>query len=352
MPASSRVLVVTAAMGAGHHSAACALADRLRRKRIDVEIVDFMELPRWHQGDAVQAIYKGMIRYLPETYDLVMREWAGHPAFFERLTALGAGPYERALSRRIAELDPAAVVSTYNLAGQALGRMRRRGDLGMPLISYVTDPGPHPYWVAAGVDLHLAPLSLTANALQDLGADKVLPVTPLVELPARQVTRRTARRRWGLPESKRTVLINGGSWGVGEVTRTARALIEADGIVPVVLCGRSDTLFRRICDLDGAVAVPWTDDVAGLLTAADVLVDNAGGTTCWEALAYRRPVVIHRPIPGHGRLNAAALAAAGLATWSDDDAELVRAVVEAQPSPQVDAVFDGEDPAEVIAALV
>lgn len=49
-----------------------------------------------------------------------------------------------------------------------------------------------------------------------------------------------------------------------------------------------------------------------LMRAVDVLVENAGGLTCQEALSCGLPVVTYRPIPGHGRVNAAILAEAGL----------------------------------------
>jgi UDP-N-acetylglucosamine:LPS N-acetylglucosamine transferase len=75
--------------------------------------------------------------------------------------------------------------------------------------------------------------------------------------------------------------------------------------------------------------VAWTPDAPTYLAAADVVVDNAGGLTCWEALASRTPVLLFRPLPGHGRFNAATLDAAGLARWVQRDDELVPAVAEA-----------------------
>jgi UDP-N-acetylglucosamine:LPS N-acetylglucosamine transferase len=145
-------------------------------------------------------------------------------------------------------------------------------------------------------------------------------------------------------------LVNGGSWGIGTTAGTAQALATAE-VVPVVLCGRSTRLAAQVERVAGARAVPWTDDVPGLLAAADVVVDNAGGTTCWEALAVGRPVVIHRPIRGHGRLNAAALADAGLARWTEDDVGLRLAVRHAVPSPATAAIFAAPDAADRIAGL-
>ncbi|HEX3908563.1 MAG TPA: glycosyltransferase [Mycobacteriales bacterium] len=343
------VLIVSASMGSGHDAAAAELARRLRGRGHPVQIVDFLMLPPLRQGELLRGFYRQLVGRAPRAYGLAMSQWQRHPGFFERLTEVGAGGYERPLAALVDRLRPAAVVSTYNLAGQALGRMRRGGRLPMPLTCYQTDPGAHRYWLAAGADAHLVPLPQAAAALRAWGAAGVSTVAPLVAIgPA--VDRAPARRRWSLADRARVALVNGGSWGVGEAAATARTLAAA-GMVPIVLCGRSSRLAGHVAQVPGARAVPWTDDVPGLLAAADVVVDNAGGTTCWEALAAGRPVVVHRPIGGHGRLNAAALADAGLARWTADDASLRIAVQQAVPSPAAAAVFAAPDAADRIVGL-
>jgi WS/DGAT/MGAT family acyltransferase len=59
-----------------------------------------------------------------------------------------------------------------------------------------------------------------------------------------------------------------------------------------------------------------------LTAAADVVVTNAGGATALEAVACGRAVLMFEPIAGHGKANAALMAAAGLATLCAGPAEL------------------------------
>jgi UDP-N-acetylglucosamine:LPS N-acetylglucosamine transferase len=75
--------------------------------------------------------------------------------------------------------------------------------------------------------------------------------------------------------------------------------------------------------------VAWTSDMVDHLAAADVVLDNAGGLTCWESLAVGTPVVLFRALPGHGRFNAAALDACGLARWVRRRDDLLPAVTAA-----------------------
>jgi UDP-N-acetylglucosamine:LPS N-acetylglucosamine transferase len=70
----------------------------------------------------------------------------------------------------------------------------------------------------------------------------------------------------------------------------------------------------------------WTDDMPGWMTAADVVVGNAGGATGLEALACGRPLVMFDPIAGHGRANARLMASAGVAVLAQSPPELTAAI--------------------------
>jgi hypothetical protein len=134
--------------------------------------------------------------------------------------------------------------------------------------------------------------------------------------------RRAARARFGLPPRTPLALLVAGSWGVGPVRQVAREIRDSGAAVPVVVCGRNHALADQL-RADGIEhTFGWTDDMPGLMHAADVLVQNAGGLTSLEALATGLPVASYRCIPGHGLTNAAALHEAGIAAWIRDPADL------------------------------
>jgi UDP-N-acetylglucosamine:LPS N-acetylglucosamine transferase len=345
------LLIVSASMGAGHDAAAAALAAQAEADGVETRTVDLLSMPKLHQGDALRAFYHGMIAVAPGLYDWAMRTWLVHPGLFEFITRNGGRSSEQPLLDVVAEFRADAVVAVYNLAAQVLGRLRTEGRLTVPAATYVTDPGAHPYWIWPGVDLHLAPMPDTAAALEDMGADVVKPVAPLIAAKYLEpFDRAAARERWHLDEAARVVLVNGGSWGVGEIVAAAKRLTEAVDVVQV-LTGRSTRLATKLAGIERVRAVPWTPDVAGLLAAADVVVDNAGGTTCWEALAMGKPTVVYRPIAGHGRLNAVVLERTGLATCATTDDRLLEAVRRAQPPRGAAEVFAGERAIDVIGTL-
>lgn len=322
-----RVLVVSASMGAGHDNAAAELARRLTGRGHHVESANLLELPAGGQGRRLRELYDVLLRRAPLLYDGAMRFWARWPRPLETLTSLGAGPYERGLAASIRQVRPDVVVSTFNLSSQCLGRMRADGEIQVPVVTYVTDPGAHPYWVHPAVDLHLAVTPDTAVALAAMGAPHVAPAGPLVRADFLEPhDGAAARLRHDLPPTAAVALVAAGSEAYGHVEHTVRVLAGVPGLLPVVLCGRDDRLRERLERHRLGRALGWVDDVPGLMAAADVLIDNAGGLTCLEALVSGLPVVVFRPLPGHGRFNARSLHASRLAVWAQRDEDLGPAI--------------------------
>jgi len=309
-----RVLLITAAMGAGHTAVAGELARRVVAAGGAARVVDLVT-DTGAAGRRLRATYRALLAHAPWVYGGAMALWSRWPRPLEVFTAARAGPFEALIARAVREFRPDVVVSTYNLAGQCAGRVLRHDPT--PVITLVVDPGAHRYWIGPGVDLVLALTPTTAADLRALGAGRVAVVDPVLRPQFdHPPDRATSRARLGVAPDARIVLLNAGSWAVGGIGRTLADVRHAPGAEPVVLCGRDAALHARLQAVPGVRAVPWTREIPDYLAAADVLVDNAGGQTCWEALACRTPVLLYRPLPGHGTINAAALERAGLARWA------------------------------------
>lgn len=320
---AGRVAIVSASVGAGHDGAATELARRLTADGIAVDRYDLLDLMPARLGRAVQEGYHRM---------LVRAPWAYQRIYAGTERAGGGGPAARALLRtaenrvlRALAPDVGAVVSTYPGASRVLGSLRLDGRLAVPVLTYLTDFSVHPLWVADGVDVHLAAHPVPAAQARAAGAQDVRvcgPVTDPRFTPGSAREREQARARFGLPSDAPLALLVAGSWGVGPVRQVALEVRDCGAAVPVVVCGRNQTLAEQL-RADGIEhAYGWVDDMPGLMHAADVLVQNAGGLTSLEAFAAGLPVAGYRCIPGHGLTNAAALDEAGVAVWIREPAEL------------------------------
>lgn len=321
--ATRRVAIVSASVGAGHDGAATELERRLGADGFAVDRYDLMDLLPAGLGRAVRDGYHRM---------LVLAPWAYQRIYAGTERAGGSGPAARALLRacedrvlRALRPDVGAVVSTYPGASRVLGSLRLDGRLNVPVLTYLTDFSVHPLWVADGVDIHLAAHAVPAAQARAAGARDVRvcgPVTNPRFRPCDAAERALARDRFGLPAHAPLALLVAGSWGVGPVRQVAKELRDCGAVVPVVVCGRNQTLVRQLREDGIEHAYGWVDDMPGLMHAADVLVQNAGGLTSLEAFAAGLPVASYRCIPGHGLTNAAALDEAGVAAWIRDPADL------------------------------
>ncbi|WP_018790266.1 UDP-N-acetylglucosamine--LPS N-acetylglucosamine transferase [Salinispora arenicola] len=321
-PGRMRILVVSADIGAGHDAAAAELAARLGGDEVVVEQLNFFTaLPRpLHL--LVREGYRTMLQRFPWSYDALFRFTDRSSLTLRAFRAALRAAAPRMLSRIPA--DTRLVVTTHPFANQLLGPMRGAGQLTVPVLSYVTDFVIHPVWISPGVDTYCVIHDATQQQAMARGARDVRVVDPLISAEFASLStacRRTARARFGLPAQDRLALIVAGSWGVGDVTRTARDVLATGCVTPVVACGRNDDLRHRLRTFPGHI-MGWVDDMPTLMRAVDVVVENAGGLTCQQSLACGLPTITYRPISGHGRANARVLADAGLTTYVTTAAQL------------------------------
>lgn len=320
-------LIISGSVGAGHDGAAHELARRLRSYGVAVDVRDYLAALPAPLPLFLRQGYTATVERLPFVF-----EWLFRSIERSRRTQAALQAFcwlaDRSVRRWTGVRPYGIVVSTYPLATQSLGQLRRRGALGTPLVSYLTDPAAHRSWMHSEVDLHL---TVTAEAARQGSANYGVatrtagPLVParFAAVSAGRVAK--LRRDLGISGRSQVALIVSGSLGLGDVGETVHLVLSA-GLVPVVLCGRNDAMRRRLAAVPGVVALGWRTDVHELMHAADVLVHNAGGLTFTEALVAGLPAVSFRCIPGHGLANAAALETSGLAPWARTDDEFVEAL--------------------------
>jgi len=348
----TRVLIVSGSVGAGHDGASRELAERLRAAGVGVEVKDFLDaVPRWLSLICREG-YTTSVDHVPGAFELLFTR-IEHEGPVWRITRAACALGSKRLTAWLEGGDYDLVVSTFPLASQALGELRAGGVCRVPVVTYLTDPAAHRSWVHPSVDRHLTVTTATAEqGMADYGIP-LDPVGPLVPSrfaePVSPAELRRVRAELGLDLGRPVALLAGGSLGVGDLLPSV-ADVAAAGLVPLVLCGRNAGLRDELSRVPGAVALGWRTDVHVLLQVADVLVHNAGGLSFTESLVAGLPAVTYRPIPGHGRANAAVLERYGLAPWPRTASELAAALHEqvlAGRSPRALG-----DPADAVLALL
>lgn len=353
-----RVLILSASMGAGHVQVARELARRLGARGATVEVADLLELMPRPAGAALRWVYPAMVNRAPALYDLV------YDLFFlapQRRAERASLPVRASLGRLealSARLRPNLVVSTYHLAGVAAAELRAAGRLRCPSVTMVTTFGVHDLWLHPATDGYLCITEAAAAVVATRTSAPVEVCEPVVRPAFSPVGPVDATARAALaPGATHVALVVAGSLGLGSVAETAAAIAGLPGWRPVVVCGANEALRRQVDLVEGAVAVGWVADMAGLMAACDVVVDNAAGSSAKEALAIGRPVVTYRPLPGHGRHDARMMEAAGL-TEVLDEPDRLQAALARLADPEVAAArvergrrLFGADPADALEAF-
>ena len=344
-------------MGAGHDGAAKELRRRLEGRGHRVEVIDFLDAVAFHIGPAMRWFYLVQLRYFPWSYEFNYRL-----APFLRAPAVILDTWltKRKLRKAIKTFRPDTIVSVYPLASLVLGRMRKTKKLRVPVVTYLTDFAVHSLWVHPGIDRHLAVSELSAQAAAERGGKDPRSHGPLVGERFRdsRIDRAAVRSALGLAPDDRAVLVVAGSWGIGDVLASVEAIGRSGEFHPITVCGQDEKLQAELESCGFGTVIGWTDEMPALMTAADALVENAGGLTCMEAFAVGLPVITYLPIAGHGKDNAEMMARSGVNHYARDEDELharLREVTAPGPARQelVDTahgLFTG-DPAEDVAEL-
>ncbi len=336
-----RILILSASIGEGHDLPARVLADGIRDAEpgAQVEIQDFLGFIR----PILRRIIMGGSQFHSELggrmFDLefkLMTEvrptiWIGG--------TLGRALGGRGTERAVAAARPDVVVSTYPGATEILGQLRQRGRVRVPLVSVITDLAALRYWAHPAVNLHLITHPESEEEVRAIApASEIVCVRGLTDPsfyeppdPAE------ARRALDLPVERRAVLVSGGGWAVGDLAGAAEAAI-ADGATAVCLCGRNEevrqALAGRFAGDERVVVLGFSDRMAELMAAADVLVHSTAGLTVLEALMEGCRVISYGWGHGHVRVNNEAYRRFGLARVATDREELGRALTAALAEPR------------------
>jgi processive 1,2-diacylglycerol beta-glucosyltransferase len=319
--------------------AASAVADELDREDPDneVRLVDVLDGCRLSFRAAYVWPYWLMIRHLPwlwgRLFDARVRRrheqtaplWAfrlGCPQVFDL----------------IREFGPDMIVAMEVAACEIACAARRSGATQARIISVLTDHEAEPVWVKAEVDSYIVPTQSVGQQLHAWGvaasAIQVCGIPIAADFHKKQDKAQDVRARYGLIAGAPLVLLMGGGMGPTRMDKVAARLTPSRKSINVVaVAGRDTRMQRRLSRMrterpSKLVVLGWTDDIAALMQAAEVLVTKPGGVTTAEAAACQLPMILFDAIPGPEQSNARLFADAGAAVITRGPTETADAVLQ------------------------
>jgi len=334
-----KVALIYGAKPSGHYAAAKAVAEFLPPSIIEPVFVNLSEVyPGF--GPFVAKTYLQLLSKTPAVWDYVYdNDFVAFAASALRESIL---PFPaRKLADLLLKKNISAAISTQAFSSVLI--TKSKGLARLPLFAVLTDFCAHGYWPPKGVMAYFVPEKAAASALKEKGApqEKIF----LTGIPVRkeftgpQPAKAAARKELGLAPNLFTVLITGGSRGLGDLFSAARAIKPLLGrIQAVVLCGSNRKLARQAeKELDSKKFlrfVDFTDSPALYYAAADLVVGKPGGVTLAETMALAKPFVIYSPLPGQEERNTSFLRRHRLAETAASPERLLPLIKKYLAAPQ------------------
>ena len=235
------------------------------------------------------------------------------------------------------EFKPDAVVCTQAFPCGMVADYKKYLGLDLPLFGVLTDHAPHSYWIFDNIDYYIVPSEISRNHFVKNGVDdakiRVFGI-PISQKFGNRCGKEDMRRKFGLDSQKRTILIMGGSQGLGPVEKMVDALerMPLDFQI-LVVCGINKRL-QKVLVKKGLrykkkmLIFGLTENVDELMEASDIIITKPGGLTTSEALAKNLPMIIIHPIPGQETKNTEFLLQQGVALRAEDEGDVTVLVQE------------------------
>ncbi len=309
-----KTLLLTAATGAGHISAANAVEEYIRENTgWDVRTVDCLKAVGRLLDKTVCDSYLFMAKKVPPVFGSLYKR-TNKQNLFSSLVPRLSRLFSNMLYPAIEGYDPDVIITTHPFATEMVAALKAEGLVNAPLVCIITDYGAHRAYIAREVDAYVVASEDMVPELMDFGVPKEkiypfgIPVHGVFFDPQDQGM---LLRQLNLDPDLPTLLFMAGSFGVSGIIKLYRDLAETQVKMQIiVITGRNQKLFDAFeKEIQSNQAIPtrllyFTDEVEKYMHAADLLVTKPGGLTVSEALACNLPMAVFDAIPGPEEDNA------------------------------------------------
>jgi UDP-N-acetylglucosamine:LPS N-acetylglucosamine transferase len=301
-----KILIITSRTGGGHMSLSFALAEMLSEK-YKTTIVDPYQsiirhyytwvgrhsLPLWGLGYKSSDNEKAAL-HLHKMLNLLVQK---------RLVAL------------IEQIKPGLIITTHTLLSYEVARAIEQSGQCIPLVFQFSElERIHATWVSEkNADAYLVPTREIYAQTQEQGIDPNR--LYLTGMPVRKqflrdysTSKHETFAALAFDPTMFTIFLQGGAEGAAGLDRTVDSILASDRSLQIILAvGTNKQLASRFSGMARIRVLPFTDNIAPYMAAADVIVGKAGPNAIAEAVMLEKPFIATAFIPGQESPNLAFL---------------------------------------------
>lgn len=213
----------------------------------------------------------------------------------------------------IEDFVPDIIIATHPFSTEMVSKLKAKGMISIPALSILTDYAPHSFWIHPNIDAYVVSTLAMVDEMVKRGVDKSIlyplgiPVKPNF---LKKYPREDTLKSLDLDPNKKTVLLMGGSLGLGKICLLYEELQKvAIDIQIIAITGNNKKLFSQLSELSNnshkdTRIIGYTTEVNKYMQACDLLVTKPGGLTITEALVSGVPLAVFSAIPGQEQKNA------------------------------------------------
>ncbi len=305
----NNVLLLSCNTGAGHNSCARAIKECFEAQGVQCEIVDSLLFISEKTSKFICNWHVRIYRHLPRLFRSGYREVESHASPFQKDSVIYQ--YLTSGSERMFDYISSrgfdAVICTHIFPALALTDMLEKHPMTIKTAFVGTDYTCSPGTADSDLDYYFIP---DASLTEEFAACGV-PEERLVSsgMPIRSDfyiagDRASAKRRIGMPQEHRHILMMCGSMGCGPIIELAQqlaAMLSPDEELTII-CGTNEKLYEKL-QLEYLTNAnihveALVEDMPTYMRSADIYMTKPGGLSTTEAAAMRLPMVLIDAVAG------------------------------------------------------
>jgi len=331
----NRVLLLYISEHSGHHCASNAIEKALRSldPTVEVKNINSFNYTNPILEKIINRAYMGVVKRTPELWDYLYdnpKVVRSTQKLRDMIHRFNKGKLKTLLD----DFAPDAIACTQAFPCGLIADYKKSFGLDIPLVGVLTDYAPHSYWVYNNVDRYVVPSEATGGRLVANGVEpsKIaafgIPIDPKFK---RELSRDDAAGRLGIDSKIPTILVMGGTQGLGPIVDIIRSVDRSGLKVQILVAAGTNRKLCRWLDNERSrnkvLVFPQASNVDELMAASDLIITKPGGITTAEALAKGLPMLIVHPLPGQEAMNTTYLLNEGVAVKAEspEDAAILLA---------------------------
>ena len=338
-----KILILYAAYGGGHLSAAKSLKNYIDKnyQNVETNLVDCMKYINKPIEKITTGAYKEMAKKAPWVWKKVY--YNAEKGLLGKFSSTTNKFMSHKLLHLFEDYKPDLVISTHPFGTQMTEYLKKKNKVNCKLATILTDFAPHDQWLFGneyGDYYFVSHKKMKESLIKNFGVDEAKVYAtgiPLAERFSQKFDTNEIYNLFELDKNKKTILFfGGGEFGLGKEKTVSILKIltnHLDKYQIIAVSGRNPKMNSAFKNLANELGNPsslkifdYITNVPEAMHISDLVITKPGGLTTTESLASHLPILVINPIPGQEEENAEFLVQAGVAIWlksSDNSDEII-----------------------------